>query len=133
MASTLIVPTTHVTRVIQEDDRVVVIQDGKKILDMPHSAALVIAAEIRRVALRAEGQAKAPQIARDVGLLTRVGAPFGLSDDPRIKDEARNLAAWDPQLRKVRATEHPREVMGTPTVVCSNCLSGTCEVPEHRR
>lgn len=69
-------------------------------------------------ARQAEEQAKAEEIAADAAILFRAGAPFGLSDDPKIQSEAVKEAAWNRELRRcmpggIKSTE----LFGAPTIV----------------
>jgi hypothetical protein len=84
----------------QEGNRVILIEDGKAILDVPWQYADKIAKAMRSKARAAEEQDKAPAIAMDAAIVLRAGLPFGLSSDPKIMAESRKLAAHDRDLRR---------------------------------
>lgn len=109
-------------RIRQEETRVQLIEkDGagwKVILDVPWDIALQIAAGIHTQAKKAEELAKASDIIFDQAILTRTGAPFGLSDHPRIKEEAAKEAVSNRTLRRaLPGGVRSKEVIGAPTVI----------------
>lgn len=101
----------------QEGEHVHVIYNGKLVLDIPYSIAGNLAHMLNSKAKQAEEYAKAEQIIADHALLMRSGAPFGLSDNPKIQDAAATVAAHDRDLRRfmpggVKSQEH----LGVPSV-----------------
>lgn len=60
----------------------------------------------------------ADRVARDAAIALRSGAPFGMSDNPAIRDEAHKLAAWDTQLRQMPMAPgvQSQEALGAPVV-----------------
>lgn len=99
MAQVITARLSEVT-IRQEGQRVVVIQNGKAILDLPWDAAKALSRALRVKALGAEEEAKALAIIYDQAILTRLGVPFGLTDRPDMQREAGKLAAWDTDLRR---------------------------------
>jgi hypothetical protein len=95
-------------RVKQENERVLLLLDGRLLAEMPYDAANGLAKAIYQVSKRAEEWVKREQVADDAALLARVGAPFNLVNDPRIAEEALKRAQHDPKLRKY--------VPGTPRI-----------------
>ena len=79
--------------------------DGALAFVIPVEVARRVCVAIKDAIHFAEEQAKAPQIAGDAGLLLKGGARFGITDDPKILDEAGKIAAWDPTLRKYMGAE----------------------------
>jgi len=109
----------------QYGPRVLLILNGKLVADMPWQAALNVSNSIRSKAKMAEEIAKAEQIAGDQAILTRAGFPVGLSNHPKIKDEAAKLAAWDTNLRRyMPGGVKSKEVFGVPNII---------QHPPHRR
>lgn len=111
------VPKLQQVTVRREGARVVLVAEGRAVLDLPWQAADRLAAALRAKAREAEEQDRAPQVARDAAILLRAGAPLGLTSDPRIQAEAGRLAAWDSELRRympggIRSTAMP----GLPAV-----------------
>jgi hypothetical protein len=55
------------------------------------------------------------QQVQDNALLARIGLPFGLSDNPRVKDETRKVAAHDRTLRQaIPFPALPKPIPGVP-------------------
>jgi len=100
MTQTIITGQISTLQIRQEGQRVIVISNGKAILDLPWDAALAVAQAIRVKARLAEEQAKAEQIVFDQALLTRLGLPLGLTGNRAIQREAQKEAAWNSDLRR---------------------------------
>ena len=108
-----------------EGNRVLVIQNGKAILDLPWDAALALAKALRIKALQAEETDKAESIVFDQAILTRLGVPFGLTNNPVILKEATKEAAWNSDLRRyIRGKRagglESQAVVGTPNIIRMN-------------
>lgn len=102
----------------QEGVQVVVIKNGRALMDLHWDAALALARAIMTQARKAEEQAKAEDIAIDQAFLARAGIPFKITNRPDIMDRARVEAQHNSTLRKqlpggVRA--EPR--IGVPAVI----------------
>lgn len=120
MTSILVPNLTRMT-VRREGTRVLLLVDGKLLADWPWDAAKEIAKAIRIQALRAEEQTKAEQIIMDQAILTRIGAPVGLTDRPDFQRAAANEAAYNSDLRRYirgRAAGglESRAIVGVPTI-----------------
>jgi hypothetical protein len=107
-------------RIRNEGVNVVVIMNGVAILDVPYTAADQIAREMLAAARRAETTAKAEKVIVEEATLLRIGAPFSLTQDPRLIAEARNEAAHNRDLRRrfpfiVPPEDGPQ--LGTPSGV----------------
>lgn len=102
-------------RIKQEKDHVLLIVNGVCIADMPWQAAQDVASALAGAGKLAEEHACADKIISDQALLTRSGANFGLSQNPLILSEAKNMAAWDRDLRKSVKNNY-QGVVGTPEV-----------------
>ena len=105
-----------------EGNRVLVIQNGKAILDLPWDAALALAKALRIKALQAEETDKAESIVFDQAILTRLGVPFGLTNNATILKEATKEAAWNSDLRRyIRGKRagglESQAVVGTPNII----------------
>jgi hypothetical protein len=103
-------------RVRREGARVLVIEDGQAILDLPWQAADDLARALTVQARRAEEEARAEQIVGDQALLIRAGAPFGLTNRPDLLAEAAKEAAWNSRLRRYLPGVPSGEQWGTPTI-----------------
>lgn len=108
-------------RVIQNGARVVLLINGKRVEGMPHQSAAQLGKALLGVARLAEEWDQAERIAADQALLMRAGAPFGLSDNPKILAEARKQARHDRDLRRyIPRPAIPaiasRETFGAPTI-----------------
>ena len=113
---TLVIPKTRSVSVRREGDRVVVVEDGQLLIDMPHDAALALAQAIVAQARLIDEERHADKIAYDQGILLRLGIKLGLTNNPDIQHEAARVAAWD--LRRylpggIRSQEH----VGTPALI----------------
>lgn len=105
-------PTGHRARVIDEGDQVVLVIDGRP-TEMPPEAALALS---RALAAKArivqERQPKtALRIIHDEAILLRAGVPLSLSSHPAIRAEAEKEAVSNRDLRKympggVKSEEH---------------------------
>ena len=109
-------------RVRQDGQRVLVIRDGRAILDLPWDAALDLARALQAQARRAEELAKAPAIIHDQAILTRMGFRFGLTSHPMLLREATKEAAWNRDLRRYIPPSRAhgiasQTVVGTPSII----------------
>lgn len=84
----------------QEGERVLLIVEGRAILDVDWQGALAIAQGLQIQGKKAEEVAKAEEVIFDGAILARSGAPFGISANPDIQEEVRKEAAWNSDLRK---------------------------------
>lgn len=116
--------TAKSATVRSEGDRVLLLYDGRAVLDLPWDAALELARAIHSQAKRAEEIANADAIATDQAILLRLGVPLGLSDRRDIQQEAQQRAAWDSSLRRYIRGKRAKgansvrsaAVVGTPTI-----------------
>jgi len=103
--------------VLQDGNHVLLLINGALVQIMPWQRALECAAALQSVARKAEEWDKAEAIAMDQAILMRSGAPFGLTDHPRIQQEAIKLAGHDRDLRRYLPSGiKSKSVVGTPTV-----------------
>lgn len=90
-------------------------------IDLEPNLALTLSKALHACSLLAEEQAKAEQIAFDSAILARAGAPFGLSNDPKIQDETKKEIAWN---RTIRRSALPgiesAEMFGVPSLILGN-------------
>lgn len=105
-----------------EGDRVVVIENGAAVFDLPWDAALALARAIHVKAKEAEEEAKALSIIADQALLTRLGAPIGLTSRPDMLREAAKEAAWNSDLRRYVPPARAggiasQSIVGRPTII----------------
>lgn len=113
----IIVPKGVQEARVGRSGQVVLLQIGGKTVEMPWEVAVTLGRALLAAGRDAEEQAKAPTIARDAAILLRAGAPVGLSSDPKIRDEAGKLAAWDEQLRRyMPGGIRSEEMLGRPAV-----------------
>ena len=118
----LFLPKLREVTVRQEGTDVVLIAGNKRFFSLPWNAALVLARAITTQAQRAEELAKREQIIYDQAILTRSGAPFGLTNNPTMLKEAANEAAWNTKLRRYITGQSAKgiesqSIVGTPTII----------------
>lgn len=104
-----------------EGPRVLVIEDGRVILDMPWEGALAVAKALHIKAKQAEEDANAEKIVGDQAILTRLGIPVGLTNRPDLLKLATNEAAWNSELRRYIPLRRAKgiasqEIFGTPVI-----------------
>jgi len=87
-------------RVRHEGTRVLVIKDGRALLDLPWQAALDLSKALHAQGKRAEEIDRAKAIIADQAIITRLGLRFGITSHPLLLREAGKDAAWDSKLRR---------------------------------
>lgn len=80
--------------------RVLILLDGRLLLEMPWQQADVLASALKAQARRAEELAEVDTLIEQQALVIRKGVPFGLTDRPDINAEAKKEAAWGQTPRK---------------------------------
>ena len=118
----VIVPKIKRASIERDGIDVVVIMNGRRVLDVPWDAALQLARAITIQARRIEEQVKALDIIADQALLMRSGAPFGLTSHPDLIAEAKKEAVNNPKLRKYLTGKRAGgigsdSVVGKPTII----------------
>ena len=99
------------------EDEMVEIRFGAVCYSVPRAQCKRIAAAVYRKALEAEEWATRERLADDGALLCRVGFPVGLTNHPVIKEEIRQRAAWDSDLRRyLPGGVRSQAVVGTPSI-----------------
>ncbi len=84
---------------------------------MPPEAARMLGRALLAAAAKAEEYAKANSVILDSAILLRSGAPFGITSNPRILDEARKEAQSNRMLRRyMPGGIKSKEQFGSPTV-----------------
>ncbi len=100
-----------------EWDRVLIIVDGKSVIDMPWNKAHDLAKAITSKAFSAEEIAKRDQVIFDQALLQRAGWRIGLTSHPDMLKEAGKEVAWNSDLRKyLPGNIGSQEQFGAPVV-----------------
>ena len=104
-------------RIQREGTRVLVVKNGVLVADLEWQAALDLGRGLTQVAHRAEEYANAEQIIFDQAILTRAGAPFGLTNNPILLAEAGKEAAWNKYLRRYMPHGiQSKGIVGTPAI-----------------
>jgi len=105
-------------QVKQDGKYVWIVLNDDTILHLEWKAALEMGSAITAVARKAEEFDRAPEIIFDNAVLIRAGAPFGLSNDPRILAEAVKEAQHNKDIRRSNMGSIKSEaVVGTPNVI----------------
>jgi len=114
------VPRVRTVDVRQEGTRVLVIEDGRTILDMPWDGALALARAIHVKGKQAE------EIIFDQAILQRLGVPLGLTSNPDMQRAACVEAAWNSDLRRwIRS--------GRAGGIASQAVFGVPRVIKHKK
>jgi len=116
----IIVPKLRLVEVKVDKDkgRVIILEEGKVVLDVPWNMALSIGRSLIKQAKIVEEHVKAPGIIKDQALLQRVGFPIGLTNNPAIQKEAMKEAVNSKELRKAfPGGIKSQSAVGTPTVI----------------
>lgn len=117
-----ILTTQATVRVRHEGTRVLVLQHGRALLDLPWQAALALAQALRAQGKRAEEIDRAQAIIADQAIVTRLGLRFGLTSHPLLLRSAAHEAAWNRDLRRYIPGGKARgiasqELVGAPTLI----------------
>ncbi len=120
--STIIQGEMKALTVRREENRVLLIQNGRVVFDAPYEAALAIARAIFAKAKEAEEEFCVEQIVADQAILTRLGLPFGLTNRPDFLKMAANQAAWNSDLRRYIPPSRAggmasQAIVGTPKII----------------
>ena len=114
----LIVPKRKDCRVRQEGTRVLIISEGKLLLDLPWKAALEVSKGLRIAAKLAEEEVNVLKIIADQALIQRTGFPVGLTNNPAIQKEAMKEAVHNRDLRRaLPGGIKSQSIVGTPTLI----------------
>ena len=114
----LFIPEIKAVDVRLEGARVVIVQNGRKILDVPcGEVADTLAQAIWAQSRKGEELQQAERIVFDNAILLRKGIPIGLSNHPKILEETRKEAAWNSDLRRyLPGGVKSEEQFGTPAI-----------------
>lgn len=117
-----LIATQEAVRVRQEGARVLVLRQGRALLDLPWQAALDLAKALHAQGKRAEEIDRAQAIIADQAIVTRLGFRFGLTSHPVLLKEATKAAAWDRTLRRYIPPSKAwgitsQQVVGSPRVL----------------
>lgn len=114
----IIVPKLRVIEVKVRNERVIVLEEGKAVLNMPWEMALSVGKALVKRAKVAEERANALQVIKDQALLIRAGAPVGLTSNPEIQKEAVKEATHSRELRRaLPGGIRSQSVVGAPTII----------------
>lgn len=113
MPPTILIPNTTQAVVRQEGREILLIVNGRAVLQMPWDAALVLSRAIYTQAKKAEELANADLLIADNALLMRAGIPLDLTTRPELLNESRKEAAWNSSLRRyIRASRYDQRHAG---------------------
>jgi hypothetical protein len=114
-----------ITRNPNKPENVVILVNGRYVCEFDWKTADDVAALIKATARHAEEYAKANQIIAHQALLTRTGAPFGLSNHPKIQEEAYKEAQWGDARKRMPIIGVPSpKTCGTPSLVKHKRIGG---------
>lgn len=118
--SNIIVPTVSSCRIVQNGTNVVMLFDKGVHIELPYQAALQMGRILLQQGKMAEAEAQVHQIVADQAVLMRSGANLGLSDNPRVLQEAFHVAQHDRDLRRYLPGAggiKSAESVGVPSIV----------------
>lgn len=106
-------------RVDQNDPRkMAMLLNGRFICLIPWRIADVFAKKLQSLARQCEEYENANKIIVADALLIRTGAPFSLTNNPKIREESYKEAQWNSDIRKgMPMTVPSAKKTGTPVVV----------------
>lgn len=114
----IIVPKLRIIEVKVRNERVIVLEEGKAVLNMPWEMALSVGKALVKRSKVAEERANALQVIKDQALLIRAGAPVGLTSDPEIQKEAVKEATHSRELRRaLPGGIKSQSLVGAPTII----------------
>jgi len=114
----VLIPREREAAIRQEGGRVLVIVDGRAVLDLPWEAALALADALKQKGRSAEEFVKRDAIAMDQAILLRAGATIGLSDRADVQEVAGREAAYNTRLRRMMpGGVKSSEQIGRPAVL----------------
>lgn len=117
MSPLVLTAKQHHFRVRDEGRKVVLIIDGRAV-EMPPEIARQLARALHAKAGRAEEVIEHERLAYDQAILTRAGAPFGLTNRPEIVEAAIREAGHNRDLRRyMPGGIKSRGYVGAPTIV----------------
>lgn len=96
-----------------EGNKVMMIVDGKLVLNITWEQALELGRALIAQARKADTWVHAQQVIDDQALLLRAGAPITLANDAAMIKEAGNEAAWNSKLRRYLPNRDINPVYGT--------------------
>lgn len=112
------IPVLRTLEVRTDNDRVVLLEEGKAILNIPWEMASNLGRMLIAKSKIAEEQAKALDIIKDQAIIQRAGFKFGLTNDPDIQDEAMKEAQYNRKLRRAMpGGVKSKGKVGTPTLI----------------
>lgn len=98
--------------------RTLILLNGEVVGSIPWQGCDEIAKSFVMAARTGEQYAKAAEIAQADALLIRTGAPFALSNDPKIREEAYKEAQWGNARKGMPLLGVPSpKAVGTPSVI----------------
>ena len=107
--SQILIPQYTQVSIRQEGTRVIILHNGKALMDLTWEAAKQLSRAILVKALLAEEEAKAWDIIADQAILTRTRSPFGLTSDLRRYIRGKRAGGIESQ-----------SVVGTPAIIRMN-------------
>lgn len=100
MTPTILVPKTQHASVIQDDERVLLVIDGRLVADLPPEAAIALGRALITKGRLAEEIVHRERVIADQALLFRSGVGIPLIVNPALRAEAGKEAAWNSELRR---------------------------------
>lgn len=114
----IVFPKQQVNIQVTTEGANVVFQIEKRGYRMPYQTALAFANVMIKNGKIAEEYANAEQVVMDGAILLRSGAPFGISDNPKINEEIKKEAVSNRLLRtSMTGGVKSREQFGTPSLI----------------
>lgn len=100
--------------------RTLIILNGQAVASVPWQTCDEMANSFRRAARGGEQAEKAAQVAQADALLIRTGAPFALSNNSKIREEAYKEAQWGDARKGMPLLGAPsKRACGTPSLIKS--------------
>jgi len=100
----------------RQGDRILLLDSGRLLLELPYPAARELARALLTQAVRVDEVAHAQEVVADQALLLRSGAPFALTQVSGLLHEASRLARYDRSLRRALPGVVPVAKVGVPSI-----------------
>jgi len=113
------IPKIRQISVRQDDENVVLVENGQVILSLPADAAKELSIAIKIQSSRASEIQKVTRLIDDQAFCIRAGIPLALTSNPEIFGEAKKESMWNRMLRRYIPKVKPVAKFGRARIIQS--------------